>query len=94
MADRGKKGEHFGVGTSSTMLDQWHARLAMFLNLPAKSVGQIGGGTTKRSGCVDIAILQSSLDKEGVKDFVAEYGQVIVDECYYLSAFTFEQVMK
>ena len=44
----------------------------MFLNLPAKSVGQIGGGTTKRSGCVDIAILQSSLDKEGVKDFVAE----------------------
>lgn len=76
------------------LLDQWHARLAMFLNLPAKSVGQIGGGTTKRSGCVDIAILQSSHDKEGVKDFVAEYGQVIVDECHHLSAFTFEQVMK
>jgi superfamily II DNA or RNA helicase len=76
------------------LLDQWQARLAMFLNLPAKSVGQIGGGTTKRSGCVDIAILQSSLDKEGVKDFVAEYGQVIVDECHHISAFTFEQVMK
>src|SRR5712692_2636963 len=76
------------------LLDQWHARLAMFLNLPAKSVGQIGGGTTKRNGCVDIAILQSSHDKEGVKDFVAEYGQVIVDECHHLSAFTFEQVMK
>jgi superfamily II DNA or RNA helicase len=76
------------------LLDQWHARLAMFLNLPAKSVGQIGGGTTKRSGFVDIAILQSSRDKEGVKDFVAEYGQVIVDECHHLSAFTFEQVMK
>lgn len=76
------------------LLDQWHARLSMFLNLPAKSVGQIGGGTTKRSGCVDIAILQSSHDKEGVKDFVAEYGQVIVDECHHLSAFTFEQVMK
>jgi hypothetical protein len=76
------------------LLDQWHARLAMFLNLPAKSVGQIGGGTTKRSGCVDIAILQSSLDKEGVKDFVAEYGQGIVDECHHISAFTFEQVMK
>jgi superfamily II DNA or RNA helicase len=29
-----------------------------------------------------------------VKDFVAEYGQVIVDECHHLSAFTFEQVMK
>src|SRR5260370_42663482 len=66
----------------------------MFLTLPAKSVGQIGGGTTKRSGCVDIAILQSSHDKEGVKDFVAQYGQAIVDECHHLSAFTFEQVMR
>jgi superfamily II DNA or RNA helicase len=29
-----------------------------------------------------------------VKDFVAEYGQVIVDECHHISAFTFEQVMR
>lgn len=32
--------------------------------------------------------------QRGVKDFVAEYGHVIVDECHHLSAFTFEQVMK
>jgi superfamily II DNA or RNA helicase len=76
------------------LLDQWHARVAMFLGLPAKSIGQIGGGAAKRTGCVDIAIVQSAHDKEGVKDFVAEYGQVIVDECHHLSAFTFEQVMR
>jgi superfamily II DNA or RNA helicase len=76
------------------LLDQWHARLAMFLNLPAKSIGQVGGGKSDRSGLVDIAIIQSSHGKAGVKDFVAEYGQVIVDECHHLSAFTFEQVMK
>jgi len=76
------------------LLDQWQARLAMFLNLPARSIGQIGGGKNDPSGCVDVAIIQSSHDKAGVKDFVAEYGQVIVDECHHLSAFTFEQVMK
>jgi superfamily II DNA or RNA helicase len=76
------------------LLDQWHARLAMFLNVPAKSIGQIGGGKTERTGLVDIAIIQSTHDKGGVKDLVAEYGQVIVDECHHLSAFTFEQVMK
>jgi len=76
------------------LLDQWHARLAMFLNLPAKSIGQVGGGKSERTDCVDIAIIQSTHDKDGVKDFVAEYGQVIVDECHHLSAFTFEQVMK
>jgi len=76
------------------LLDQWHARLAMFLNIPAKSIGQVGGGKSERSGCVDIAIIQSTHDKAGVKDLVADYGQVIVDECHHLSAFTFEQVMK
>ena len=76
------------------LLDQWHARLAMFLNLPAKFIGQVGGGKSERTGCVDIAIIQSTHGKEGVKDFVAEYGQVVVDECHHLSAFTFEQVMK
>jgi superfamily II DNA or RNA helicase len=45
-------------------------------------------------GLLDIAIIQSTHDKAGVKDFVAEYGQVIVDECHHLFAFTFEQVMK
>ena len=43
---------------------------------------------------MDIAIIQSTHGREGVKDFVAEYGHVIVDECHHLSAFTFEQVMK
>jgi superfamily II DNA or RNA helicase len=29
-----------------------------------------------------------------VKDIVAEYGQVIVDECHHVSAFSFERVLK
>ncbi len=76
------------------LLDQWHERLAMFLGLPANSIGQIGGGKSNRTGLIDVAVIQSLHRKDEVKDFVAEYGQVVVDECHHISAFTFEQVMK
>ena len=76
------------------LLDQWQERLGMFLDLPAKSIGHIGGGKTDRTGCVDVAVIQSLYRKDQVKDFVAEYGQVIVDECHHISAFTFEQAMR
>ncbi len=76
------------------LLDQWQERLAMFLNTPATSIGHIGGGKMHRTGCIDVAVIQSLYQKDAVKDFVAEYGQVIVDECHHISAFTFEQVMR
>src|SRR5450432_4257453 len=60
------------------LLDQWHARLAMFLNLTDKSIGQIGGGKSERSGTVDIAIIQSTHGKEGVKDFVPSTGKSLL----------------
>jgi superfamily II DNA or RNA helicase len=43
---------------------------------------------------VDVAVIQSLYRNDEVKDFVGEYGQVIVDECHHISAFTFEQVMR
>jgi superfamily II DNA or RNA helicase len=76
------------------LLDQWQERLGMFLDLPAKSIGHIGGGKMDRTGGIDVAVIQSLYRKDEVKDFVAEYGQVIVDECHHISAFTFEQVMR
>ena len=76
------------------LLDQWRERLAVFLDLPIKTIGQIAGGKTSRGGCVDVALLQSLQRKGEVKDFVAEYGHVIVDECHHVSAFSFEQIMK
>lgn len=76
------------------LLDQWRERLAMFLNLPIDQIGQVGGGRTKRTGVIDVAVIQSLHREKEVKDFVAEYGHVVVDECHHLSAFTFEQVMR
>ena len=44
-------------------------------------IGHIGGGKTERTGCEDVAVIQSLYRKDEVKDFEAEYGQVVVDEC-------------
>ncbi len=76
------------------LLDQWQERLGMFLRLPPKSIGHVGGGKEDRTGSIDVAVIQSLYRKEAVKDFVTEYGQVIVDECHHISAFTFEQVLR
>ena len=76
------------------LLDQWIERLATFLDLPPKSVGRIGGGRNKPTGLLDVAVIQSLVRKDVVNDCVAEYGQVIVDECHHLSAHSFEQVVR
>ena len=76
------------------LLDQWVDRLSTFLGLPAKSIGRIGGGRRRRTGSIDVAIIQSLARKGVVDDCVGEYGQVIVDECHHLSAASFEAVTR
>lgn len=77
------------------LLDQWIERLAMFLNLPAKAIGRIGGGRRRRStGLIDVAVIQSLVREDVVDDCVADYGQLIVDECHHLSARSFERVAR
>ncbi len=39
-------------------------------------------------------MIQSLSRKHVVDDLVAGYGQIIVDECHHLSAFSFEQVLR
>lgn len=76
------------------LMDQWRERLAAFLDMPIGSIGHFGGGKTKRTGVIDVAVIQSLQRKGDVEDFVADYGHVIVDECHHLSAVTFERVLR
>ncbi len=76
------------------LLEQWKERLVAFLNISAESIGEIGGGKSKRTNIVDIAIIQSLNSNGKIKEFIRDYGLVIVDECHHISAFSFEQVMK
>lgn len=76
------------------LMDQWRERLGVFLNIDKKDIGIIGGGKDKRTGIVDIAIIQSLNYKGVIKEYIEEYGLIIVDECHHVSAFSFEQVLK
>jgi len=75
------------------LLDQWVAQLAHFLDLPPKAIGTIGSGKSKATGILDVAMMQSLVRKDEVADLVATYGQIIVDECHHLPAFSFERVL-
>ena len=68
------------------LMDQWVARLGVFLDLSESVIGRIGGGKRKPSGVVDVAVIQSLVRDKEVDDIVADYGHLVVDECHHLSA--------
>ena len=94
---------------TQALLNQWKKALSEFLEineilpeLPKKRgrkkerslIGQLGGSKNNLSGFVDIAIMQSLISGDEVRDLVKDYGMVIVDECHHVSAVSFEQVLK
>ena len=76
------------------LLEQWVERLFNVSGLPPVAIGRIGGGRSRPTGSLDVAVIQSLCRKGAVSDRVAEYGQLVVDECHHLSARSFEQVVR
>jgi superfamily II DNA or RNA helicase len=91
------------------LLSQWKARLTEFLTIDEKLpalekkrgrkkqqslIGQIGAGKNNPHFIIDIAIMQSLSSGGDVKDWIKDYGMVIVDECHHVPAFSFEQILK
>jgi superfamily II DNA or RNA helicase len=81
------------------LMDQWADRINQFLGIPQSEIGRIGGGKKKRTGIIDIAVMQSvgGKDKSNpvlVEDWIKDYGQVIVDECHHISASSFERIIR
>ena len=76
------------------LMDQLVESLQSFLGLGKKDIGQIGGGKHKVTGTLDVAMIQSLINKGTVNDLVENYGHIIVDECHHISAASFEQVIR
>lgn len=74
---------------------QWLEKLSVFLDIPeGNKPGMIGAGKDKPTGFIDIAVLQSLVRRENLETLLDGYGQIIVDECHHISAFSFEGVLK
>lgn len=76
------------------LLKQWQERLQAFLGLAKGVVGSIGGGKSRPTGLIDIAVMQSLSRQGEVNPLVENYGQVIVDECHHVGAVSFDAILK
>ena len=76
------------------LLTQWKERIMTFLDLPKEQPGTLAGGKNKLTGKVDIAVMQSLSKQESIHDILDSYGQIIIDECHHISAFSFETILK
>jgi superfamily II DNA or RNA helicase len=76
------------------LVDQWRTQLTDLLDLPDAEVGQIGGGRTRSSGVIDVAMIQSLTRMDDAETLLGEYGLVVVDECHHLPAVSFEAVVR
>jgi len=76
------------------LADQWAERINQFLGIPKEEIGCYSGTKKKRTGIIDIAVMQSIVKKDKIEDWIIEYGQIIVDECHHISASSFERIIR
>jgi len=76
------------------LLKQWQERLQAFLGVGKDRVGVIGGGKSRSTGKIDIAVMQSLSRRGEVDPLVENYGQIIVDECHHVGAASFDAILK
>jgi superfamily II DNA or RNA helicase len=76
------------------LLEQWRAQLQAGLGLAPKQIGQFGGGRRKRTGIVDLAMIQSLKAVGDLEAFFRGYGLVVIDECHHLPAISFEACVR
>lgn len=76
------------------LVEQWRDRLSEHLTLERGDVGVIGGGRSRATGRVDVAMIQSVARRERPAELFEGYGLIVVDECHHLPAVSFENCVR
>ncbi len=93
---------------TATLMEQWKNSLERFLIFDTfvpnvdkqrgrkkdiSPIGQIGSGKNTVRGSVDVAVMQSLISSDEIKEIVRNYGMVKVDECHHVPAVNFEKIL-
>lgn len=76
------------------LMHQWQQRVSTFLDVAMADIGLLGGGKKQVNGKLDVALLQSVSRLEDIDAFLSGYGQIVIDECHHISAYSFETILK
>lgn len=94
---------------TKALLEQWKNTLSSFLSIEFEApqtptrrgrkktfspIGTLDSSGNHLSNIIDIVVIQSCINNDNVKEFVRNYGMVIVDECHHVSAVQFERVLR
>ncbi|OOM68302.1 DEAD/DEAH box helicase family protein [Clostridium sp. BL-8] len=82
------------IVNSIQLIEQWEEKLKIFLETNKNTIGRLGGGKKKVSNIIDIATMQTLNKIDDLDNILNNYGQIIIDECHHIAAFTFEKIMK
>ena len=94
---------------TKALLEQWKNTLSSFLSIEFEAlqtptrrgrkktfspIGTLDSSGNHLSNIIDIVVIQSCINNDDIKDFIRNYGMVIVDECHHVSAVQFERVLR
>ena len=93
---------------TQSLMQQWKKSLENFINIETappltkkgkvkrnwSPIGVLGAGKNTLQGNVDVAVMQSLVSGDNVKELVRNYGMIIVDECHHVSAVNFEKILR
>jgi hypothetical protein len=68
------------------ILEQWKSQLSNFLGVIPKEIGVLHGAKKKRTGKLDLAMIQTLTKSREIEEITGDYEQVIIDGCQQSTA--------